>query len=88
MQKSLHDRLCELRDQLFAHTDETELRGIVDAHELLGIGFGGYVEEYAAFNTGALPDIAELADLLEERFAARIHEIQEQLARNHPEEES
>jgi hypothetical protein len=40
MQQSLHERLCELRDQLFAHTDETELRGIVDTSALLGFGMG------------------------------------------------
>jgi hypothetical protein len=80
MQRSLHGQLCELRNQLFAHTDETELRGIVDASELLD-GAEGYVEEHESMNLGALRDIVELADELEKRFAARVREIEEQLGR-------
>jgi len=80
MQRSLHGRLCELRNQLFAHTDETELRGIVAASEVLD-GAEGYVEEHESMNLGAVPDIAELADELGKRFTTRVREIEEQLGR-------
>jgi hypothetical protein len=79
MQRSLHGRLCELRNQLFAHTDETELRGIVDVAALLSVGTGGYAEEHASMNMGALPDIVKLANDWQHRFAARLTELEEQL---------
>jgi hypothetical protein len=62
LQRSLHERLCELRDQLFAHTDDTELRGIVDTSALLGLGMGEYAEEHVPMSVSALPRIAELAN--------------------------
>jgi len=77
--RSLHERLCELRDQLFAHTDATELRGIVDTSAMLGLGMGDYAEEHVPMSVSALPRIAELANLLRDRFAARREELQEQL---------
>jgi hypothetical protein len=79
MQRSLHSRLRELRDVLFAHTDLTNLRETVDTAELLGEGVSGHVESYAPMNVGALPDIARLARELEGRFAQRLGQIEREL---------
>jgi hypothetical protein len=79
MQRSLHERLCELRDVLFAHTDLTNLRETVDTAKLLGGGISGHVESYAPMNPDALPDIATLARELEKRFAERLEQIEPEL---------
>jgi hypothetical protein len=70
MQKSLHERMCELRDELFAHNDETELRQVVEVSRS-----GSYSESYTEMDKGALRDIAELATEFEARFASRLDEI-------------
>lgn len=79
MQRSLHERLCELRDVLFAHNDLTNLRETVDIAELLGADISGHVESYAPMNPGALPDIATLARELDRRFAERLEQIEREL---------
>lgn len=80
MQRSLHERLCELRDVLFAHNDLTNLRETVDTADLLGEGVSGHVESYAPMNVGALPDIAKLARELERRYGERLEQIERELA--------
>jgi hypothetical protein len=39
-EQALHRSILVLRDKVFAHTDDTDMREIVDAYALLGIGAG------------------------------------------------
>ncbi len=52
-QAAFHDALIELRNQVYAHTDRTEARSVVDLKQLLGLEDEGgrrYAEEWQALN--------------------------------------
>jgi hypothetical protein len=66
----LHDRLLELRNELYAHTDETDARGIEDVAAMLGTGAHRYAESYVPLDRDRLPAIADLARKQEARFDA------------------
>jgi hypothetical protein len=80
LQRSLHEMLCHLRGEVFAHNTLTNLREPVSVGELMGTESAAYVESYSPMNPGALRDIAELAREFEKRFSDRLSEIEEELS--------
>lgn len=71
----LHAELMRLRDQVYAHTDKTEARQVVDVSEWLGLDSPAYTEGWHAIDREkALPDIAELARRLEASLATAVAE--------------
>lgn len=67
----VHYRLLERRDQVYAHNDETDARGVEDLGPLFGSDFEGvYVEAYRPIDRERLPQIRELAGQQERRFRA------------------
>ena len=70
----LHAELMRLRDQVYAHTDKTEARQVVEVSELLGLDSPAYTEGWHAIDREKLPAIAELARRLEACLAAAVAE--------------
>jgi len=61
----LHAELLSLRDKVYAHTDETEARQVVDVGEMLGSDEKSFTEGWSAIRRDALPAIAKLAGELD-----------------------
>jgi hypothetical protein len=57
-ERKRHDRLIELRNTLYAHTDPDSPRGVEDVDAMLGLGEHGYAESRPELNQAALPRIA------------------------------
>jgi hypothetical protein len=86
----LHKRICDRRNDLYAHNDGTDMRPILDIREELGIDTSHYVEVRTLRGHDAddtlkgyevLPEIARLARAQEKRFRARLDDIEEELGR-------
>lgn len=77
--RELHKWLCSRRDDLYAHNDMTEFRGVLDWYEMFGIGRGSYAEQYTSIGKAVLSRIADLAYEFERRFAMRVEEIEAEL---------
>jgi len=60
-QRAVHFDLLRLRNVLFAHTDETDMRRVVDAGEILGLGWNMLVEEYRPIPVEQWERVARLA---------------------------
>jgi hypothetical protein len=67
-ERKRHDRLIELRNTLYAHTDPDSPRGVEDVDAMLGLGEHGYAESRPELNQAALPRIAALAQAQRRRF--------------------
>lgn len=70
----LHNRLFELRDTVYAHSDETDARVAVDP-----FGEHSYSEGYRPLNGLAMPTIASLARDQQMRFRAALTEREDAL---------
>jgi hypothetical protein len=90
--RTLHKNLLDRRDDLFAHNEATEHRTVADVtqrnpgHMVVlewdsERGTTRFVETYVPMEFSVLPRIVELAEHQEERFLARVREIDEQLGR-------
>jgi hypothetical protein len=82
-QAAFHDALIDLRNQVYAHTDRTEARSVVDLKQLLGLkqdeGGRRYAEEWQALNVQLLPEIIGLAASQQERFREEITKLEARL---------
>jgi hypothetical protein len=74
-QRAMHDALFALRDQVYAHNDVTDLRGVVDAGELLGAP-GRYTEQWVPLNRAALPTLIQMCAAQQERPRVRVEELE------------
>jgi hypothetical protein len=68
-----HDALLEVRDQVYAHTDRTTVREVVQ------VGEGSYAEAWLPFSRKARTHFIELARYQEARFRAGVEERQKAL---------
>ncbi len=80
VQRAVHFDLLRLRKILFAHTDDTEMRRIVDAGALLGIGSMILVEEYQPIPAHEWQRVADLAVAQMARMKQEGDEIAAKLA--------
>jgi hypothetical protein len=78
-ERTMHDALLALRDQVYAHNDVTELRGVVDAGALLGEP-GRYAEEWIPLNRKAMPALIRMCAAQQERFRSRVSELEREIA--------
>src|SRR5262249_33980113 len=74
----VHEKLLDLRNQVFAHNDETDLRGVVDAGALVGLR-SRWAEEWVPLNPEAMPRIIQVAREQQQRFRQRVDELQRSL---------
>lgn len=72
--QALHGALLTRRDQVYAHTDRTDARGIVDV-----FGDGTFVEEWRPLSRDVLPRIITLAARQQARFREGVEDRQERL---------
>lgn len=75
--RAVHCELIWLRNRVFAHTDKTDMRGIVDVAPIGGIESGLYVEQHVPI--GDWPLIAAVADAQEERFRLAAEDVKARL---------
>lgn len=75
---AIHETMLAMRDQVYAHTDRTELRDIVDAGALLGEP-GRFAEQWVPLNREALPKLIEMFSEQQQRFRERSDELHEEL---------
>ena len=76
--KEIHDELLDRRDQVYAHTDRTGARDIVNLDEMPGLPSPSYAERYQPLPL-ALPRIITLAEAQQTRFREVAEEMQERL---------
>jgi hypothetical protein len=69
--RALHDALLRRRDQVYAHTDRTDARDIVDI-----FGDGTFAEEWRPLSREALPRIIVLVAHQQTRFREGVEERQ------------
>jgi hypothetical protein len=85
--RALHDRLVELRDKVYAHTDNTEYRDVQDTSALLGIEGGPtYAESWVSLSEGGVARISLLADAQARRFKEAAAECEFALGRTRPDD--
>jgi hypothetical protein len=75
----LHAQLLSLRDEVYAHTDRTRARDVVDVGELLGLETPAFTEGWHPIDRSALPAISELARQLEQCLDAAAERLTEVL---------
>lgn len=80
-QRALHDRLIELRDAYYAHTDETDFRGVVDIGTLVGDD-AMFSEAYTPMNLSVVPRISELRQAQSDRFLTAARTLERKLTRS------
>jgi hypothetical protein len=74
-ERRLHRRLIELRDQVYAHTDETDAREIIDVGALFG-DESAFAEQWRPVDRTVLPRIVALCGSQQERFRKAAAELQ------------
>lgn len=79
--QTLHAELMRLRNQVYAHTDETGARQVVDVSDLLGLDSPAYAEGWQPIEREALPAIVQLARALESCLASAVDERLSRLAK-------
>ena len=67
-ERALHDELCRKRDQVYAHSDETGLRDVVDIGASIGKDYPVYAEQWHPVNREVLPVFIRMAWRQEKRF--------------------
>lgn len=72
--RAVHDQLLIRRDQVYAHTDRTDARDIIDV-----FGEGTFAEQWRPLAREALPRIIRLAARQQTRFRDAVEERQEAL---------
>jgi hypothetical protein len=78
--QSLHTELINVRNKVYAHTDEEiAARGIEDVSAIAGVPGPFYVPAWHPLNPDLLPTIAELAESEKERFVEAVQELQRRL---------
>jgi hypothetical protein len=78
-ERALHDELCKKRDQVYAHSDETSLRDVVDIGTSIGKEHPVYVEQWHPVNRDVLPAFIAMAWAQEKRFYDEAVKIERQL---------
>ncbi|MGH9320577.1 MAG: hypothetical protein ACRD3V_11920 [Vicinamibacteria bacterium] len=68
----LHAELLRLRNKVYAHTDKTEARQVVDIAAMLGLESPAWTEGWHPINREALPPIIALARQMEASLAAAV----------------
>jgi hypothetical protein len=76
---ALHDELCDKRDQVYAHSDETPMRDVVDIGETIGKEHPVYAEQWQPVNRGMLPTFIRMVWTQEKRFYDAAVEVERQL---------
>ena len=78
--QSLHTELINVRNKVYAHTDEEiAARGIEDVSAMAGVPGPFYVPAWHPLNPDLLPAIAELAKSQKQRFVEGVQELQRRL---------
>lgn len=73
--RDLHRELLGLRNRVYAHTDRTVAREVVEVSQLLGRPFSGsWTEAWHPIDPSVLPTIITLATELQYELAAAIHQ--------------
>jgi hypothetical protein len=75
--RAVHCELIWLRNKVFAHTDKTDLREVVDVAPIGEIEEGLYVEQHVPLDN--LPLIAAVADAQGQRFRMAADEVKARL---------
>jgi hypothetical protein len=78
-ERALHDELCQKRDQVYAHSDETPMRDVVDIGASIGKDHPVYAEQWHPVNREVLPDFIRMAWGQEKRFYDAAVEVEGQL---------
>jgi hypothetical protein len=79
-ERQTHDNLRILRDKVFAHSDESLVRGIEDLGELYGPDHvARYVEAWVPLKESFVLKVRALAAKQETLFKTAAHEIEEKL---------
>jgi hypothetical protein len=77
----IHDRARQLRNQVFAHTDETTARGVVDVGDVFGPEWAGrFVETWRPLPDTFVRDLVSLAREYEQRLKDAANDLQEEIA--------
>jgi hypothetical protein len=80
-ERALHDELCKKRDQVYAHSDETSLRDVVDIGASIGKDHPVYAELWHPVNREVLPAFIRMAWRQEKRFYDAAVEVASSSAR-------
>jgi hypothetical protein len=78
-ERALHDELCKRRNQVYAHSDETPLREVVDIGASIGKDHPVYAEQWHPVNRDVLPAFIAMAWKQEKRFYDAAVEVERQL---------
>jgi hypothetical protein len=78
--RALHDALIDRRNDLYAHNDVTDLRGVEDVYAALGLGGGRYAEAWRPIDRAQLPEVVALCESQRSTFRALAERIEARLA--------
>jgi hypothetical protein len=78
-ERALHDELCRKRDQVYAHSDETALRDVVDIGASIGKDHPVYAEQWHPVSREVLPAFIRMAWRQEKRFYDAAVEVERKL---------
>jgi hypothetical protein len=78
--RGLHKGLIRARDKVYAHTDLTDARDVVDVGALLALDVPAYAEEWRPLDREGLVDVIRLAVEIDKRLEERVTACQENLA--------
>jgi hypothetical protein len=76
---ALHDELCRKRDQVYAHSDKTAMRDVVDMGTSIGKEHPVYFEQWHPVNRDVLPAFIRMAWRQEKRFYDAAVEVEGKL---------
>src|SRR5262245_26959571 len=79
-ERALHDELCKKRDQVYAHSDETPTRDVVDIGASIGSDHPVYAERWHPMNRDVLPALIRMAWAQEKRFYDAAVKVERRLA--------
>jgi hypothetical protein len=78
-ERALHDELYRKRDQVYAHSDETPMRDVVDIGASIGKDYPVYAEQWHPVNREVLPAFIRMAWAQEKRFYDAAVEVEHKL---------
>ncbi len=78
-ERALHDELCKKRDQVYAHSDKTGPREVVDIGPSIGKDHPVYAEQWHPVNREVLDAFIRMAWRQEKRFYDAAVEVERQL---------
>lgn len=78
--RRLHEQLIDLRNKVYAHTDEEiDARQIEDVSSIAGVPGPYFVPAWHPLNEEVLPAIQQLTESQKARFVAGTHELQRRM---------